>query len=198
MGHIIMETIIQPEWEVNNIVVSAVISDQKIDLPQIAKKLESEYNPGRFPGLVMRSKEPKASFLIFSTGKVVVTGLRNEGDIEKAIMGCMVKLSKIGIPIGKLSFTIQNMVASGDIHMRIDLNEASIIMDNVVFEPEVFPGLIYRMQDPRAVFLLFSTGKFVCTGVKTKDTIAIAVEKVFELLTTLGVARPAINGEKDD
>lgn len=193
-----METIIQPEWEVNNIVVSAVISDQKIDLPQIAKKLESEYNPGRFPGLVMRSKEPKASFLIFSTGKVVVTGLRNEGDIEKAIMGCMVKLSKIGIPIGKLSFTIQNMVASGDIHMRIDLNEASIIMDNVVFEPEVFPGLIYRMQDPRAVFLLFSTGKFVCTGVKTKDTIAIAVEKVFELLTTLGVARPAINGEKDD
>jgi transcription initiation factor TFIID TATA-box-binding protein len=84
--------------------------------------------------------------------------------------------------------TIQNIVASGDLHTSIDLNEASIIMENAMYEPEVFPGLIYRMQEPKTVFLIFSTGRIVCTGAKTKEIVGEAVEKLVNEVKELGLA----------
>jgi transcription initiation factor TFIID TATA-box-binding protein len=162
----------KPEWKIENVVATVVIDlgteGYKIDLNQIAKKYpDTEYNPERFPGLVMRVEEPKATILVFSTGKMVVTGLRQAIDAEPVVNHVINLLKKGGILLeSKPVITIQNIVASGDLHARIDLNEASIIMENAMYEPEVFPGLIYRMKEPKTVFLLFSTGRIVCTGAK--------------------------------
>lgn len=85
--------------------------------------------------------------------------------------------------------TIQNIVASGDLHANIDLNLAAIIMESAMYEPEVFPGLIYRMQDPKTVFLIFSTGRIVCTGAKDKEIVRDAVIKLNKEVRDLDLLR---------
>ncbi|GAG82668.1 unnamed protein product, partial [marine sediment metagenome] len=85
--------------------------------------------------------------------------------------------------------TIQNIVASGDLHTNIDLNMAAIVMEYAMYEPEVFPGLIYRMQDPKTVFLIFSTGRIVCTGAKNKSVVREAVLKLNKEVRELGIAK---------
>jgi transcription initiation factor TFIID TATA-box-binding protein len=85
--------------------------------------------------------------------------------------------------------TIQNIVASGDLHTFIDLNKAAIIMENAMYEPEVFPGLIYRMPDPKTVFLIFSTGKVVCTGAKNKKSVKEAIIKLNREVRELGITQ---------
>ena len=77
---------------------------------------------------------------------------------------------------------IQNIVASANLHGKIDLETAADIMDNVMYEPEQFPGLIYRMPTPKVVMLLFASGKLVCTGAKHEDMVKEAVDKLHVLL----------------
>jgi transcription initiation factor TFIID TATA-box-binding protein len=179
------------DYKIENVVgtVDLVITE-KIDLNKIARKhADVEYNPERFPGLVMRIKDPKATFLIFSTGKMVVTGLRRADQAERAVEKVIKKITKAGIKVSDPKITIQNIVASGDLHTNIDLNMAAIIMEYVMYEPEVFPGLIYRMQDPKTVFLIFSTGRVVCTGAKNKETVREAVLNLNRVVRKLGIAK---------
>lgn len=189
---------IEPEWKIENVVATVSIEletqGEKIDLNQIARKYtDCEYNPERFPGLVMRvgdvaKNEPKATILIFSTGKMVVTGLRQADEASLVVDNVINKMKKAKVNIkGEPEITIQNIVASGDLHTSIDLNEAAIVMENAMYEPEVFPGLIYRMPDPKTVFLIFSTGRIVCTGGKTKEIVGNAIEKLVEQVKEYGV-----------
>ena len=165
-------------------------AEEKIDLNQTARKYtDCEYNPERFPGLVMRVEDPKATILIFSTGKMVVTGLRQAIEAPTVVDNVINKMKKAKVTINsKPEITIQNIVASGDLHTSIDLNEAAIIMENAMYEPEVFPGLIYRMQEPKTVFLIFSTGRIVCTGAKTKEIVGEAIEKLVIKVQDYGIA----------
>ncbi|MBD3187565.1 TATA-box-binding protein [Candidatus Bathyarchaeota archaeon] len=185
---------IKPDWKIENVVATVSIEladpEEKIDLNQIARKYtDCEYNPERFPGLVMRVSDPKATILIFSTGKMVVTGLRKASEAETVVNNVINKMKKAKVDIAsEPEITIQNIVASGDLHTQIDLNEAAIIMENAMYEPEVFPGLIYRMKEPKTVFLIFSTGRIVCTGGKTKEIVGDAIAKLVEQVKEYGVA----------
>ena len=179
------------DYKIENVVGTVELEiKEKIDLNIIARKqVNAEYNPERFPGLVMRITEPKATFLIFSTGKMVVTGLRRADEAAPGVKKVMKKIKKAGIEVTNPKITIQNIVASGDLHTNIDLNMAAIIMEYVMYEPEVFPGLIYRMQEPKTVFLIFSTGRIVCTGAKNKEVVREAVLKLNREVRELGVAK---------
>ena len=179
------------DYKIENVVATVVMEiTEKIDLIQIARKhVNVEYNPERFPGLVMRITEPKATFLIFSTGKMVVTGLRRADEASSGVEKVIKKIKKAGIKVSNPKITIQNIVASGDLHTNIDLNMAAIIMESVMYEPEVFPGLIYRMKEPKTVFLIFSTGRIVCTGAKNKEIVREAVLKLNREVRELGVAK---------
>ena len=106
----------------------------------------------------MRVEKPRATILIFSTGKMVVTGMRKADQAERVVEKVLKNIKKAGIKVSNPEIVIQNIVASGDLHTNIDLNMATIVMKNTMYEPEVFPGLIYRMPDPKTVFLIFSTG----------------------------------------
>ena len=178
-------------YKIENVVATVVMEiTEKIDLNQIVRKHETaEYNPERFPGLVMRITEPKATFLIFSTGKMVVTGLRRADQASPGVKKVMKKIRKAGIEVNNPKITIQNIVASGDLHTNIDLNMAAIVMEYAMYEPEVFPGLIYRMQEPKTVFLIFSTGRIVCTGAKNKEIVREAVLKLNREVRKLGIAK---------
>jgi len=137
----------------------------------------------------MRITDPKATFLIFSTGKMVITGLRRADEASAGVKKIVKSIKKAGINVSNPVITVQNIVASGDLHTFIDLNMAAIVMENAMYEPEVFPGLIYRMKDPKTVFLIFSTGKVVCTGAKNKKFVKEAFIKLNEKVRELGIAK---------
>ncbi len=173
-------------------VVGTVVSDiiEPVDLNLIARHDENvQYNPERFPGLVMRIEKPRGTALIFSTGKMVITGLRAASEADKVVQKIIKNIKKVGIEIKNPVITVQNIVASGDLHTNIDLNMATVVMDDAMYEPEVFPGLIYRMKDPKTVFLVFSTGRIVCTGAKTKSAVRKAVLKLNKYVREIGIAK---------
>lgn len=186
------------DYSLNNIVATAKVEvSEKFDLVKLARKFhEAEYFPERFPGLILRQKDPRATFLIFSTGKMVVTGLEDVNHAEIAVNKLLKKIKKFGIKKSEPEITIQNMVANGDLHQIIDLNKAVLLMEYIMYEPEVFPGLIYNMRNPRAVFLLFSTGKYVCTGVKTEETLETAILKLTKQINSMDIASEEVIEEE--
>jgi len=166
-----------------NVVASASL-DQKIDLLAILKVFRNvEYRPKQFPGLVFRLKRPKTATLIFGSGKMVCTGAKSEKMARRAVNKVVRELKNNGIIIlGKPKITIQNMVASANLHGSIDLETAADILENVMYEPEQFPGLIYRMADPKTVLLLFASGKLVCTGAKSEEMVYESIVKIYGVL----------------
>jgi transcription initiation factor TFIID TATA-box-binding protein len=166
-----------------NIVVSTSL-EHDIPLEKMAAVLpNTEYNPEQFPGLVIRIKEPKTSALIFSSGKVVCTGARTLEKVEESIQKIIEALKKINIEIKiKPKITVQNVVASGTIGMDLNLNKLAMKLDNTEYEPEQFPGLVYKLMEAKATFLLFSNGKIVCTGTKSKEQVMEAIEKLIQVL----------------
>ena len=167
------------EIKIQNIVVSTSL-EHDIPLIKLAEKLpNTEYNPEQFPGLVMRIKDPKTSALIFSSGKVVCTGAKSLTKVKESISKIIKNLTKINIRIRiKPKIVVQNMVASGSIKMDLNLNSLAMKLPNTEYEPEQFPGLVYKLQGTRATFLLFSNGKIVCTGTRSETKLREAVAKL--------------------
>lgn len=175
------------EIKIQNIVVSSDLG-HNIPLIKLAETLpNTEYNPDQFPGLTMRIKEPKTSALIFSSGRIVCTGAKSMTKVKEAIKKIVQNVEKIKIKIAiKPQIKVQNMVASGSIGMNLDLNSLAMTLENTEYEPEQFPGLVYKLAGTRATFLLFSNGKIVCTGTKSETKLREAVSKLVENLAKIG------------
>jgi len=173
------------EIKVVNIVISTSLKHD-IPLEKMAATLSNtEYNPEQFPGLVIRIKEPKTSALIFSSGKIVCTGARSLDKVEESIKKIIKSLEKINVKITiKPEIVVQNIVASGSVGMDLNLNTLAMKLRNTEYEPEQFPGLVYKLIDPevKATFLLFSNGKVVCTGTKSEAEVNKALDKLIENL----------------
>ncbi|MCF7799258.1 TATA-box-binding protein [Candidatus Woesearchaeota archaeon] len=169
-----------------NIVVSTSL-DHDIPLEKMAATLSNtEYNPEQFPGLVIRIKEPKTSALIFSSGNVVCTGAKSLDEVRKSLDKIKETLTKINITITITpEIHIQNMVASGSIGMDLNLNTLAMKLDNTEYEPEQFPGLVFKLNEAKATFLLFSNGKIVCTGTKSEEEVYKAVHMLIDVLKNL-------------
>ncbi|MEM4366502.1 MAG: TATA-box-binding protein [Candidatus Woesearchaeota archaeon] len=169
------------EISIVNIVVSASLG-RDIPLEKMAATLSNtEYNPEQFPGLVIRIKEPKTSALIFSSGNIVFTGARSMEKVRESIRKIMKSLEKINIKIKQEpEVKIQNIVASGSIGMDLNLNVLAMKLENTEYEPEQFPGLVYKLPGARATFLLFSNGKIVCTGTKSEEEVLKALDLLIQ------------------
>jgi transcription initiation factor TFIID TATA-box-binding protein len=168
---------------IENVVASATLN-QRIDLNAVVKGYPGvEYRPEQFPGLVFRLKRPKTATLIFNSGKMVCTGAKSEKESKRAVMKVIRELKKSGIIIiGKPELKIQNIVASANLAGLIDLERSAYSLGRTMYEPEQFPGLIYRMDEPKVVILLFASGKLVCTGAKKEEDVYEAVTKLHETL----------------
>jgi transcription initiation factor TFIID TATA-box-binding protein len=168
---------------IENVVASATLN-QRVDLNAVVKGYPGvEYRPEQFPGLVFRLKRPKTATLIFNSGKMVCTGAKSEKEAKRAVMKVIRELKKSGIIIiGKPELKIQNIVASANLYGLIDLERSAYSLGRTMYEPEQFPGLIYRMDVPKVVILLFASGKLVCTGAKQEEDVYEAVSKLHKTL----------------
>jgi transcription initiation factor TFIID TATA-box-binding protein len=164
--------------KIQNVVASATLN-QKVDLNAVVKSYPGvEYRPEQFPGLVFRIKRPKTATLIFNSGKMVCTGAKSEKEARRAVMTVVKELKKGGIIIiSKPDLKVVNIVASVSLGGRIDL-EAVSTLGKTMYEPEQFPGLIYRMDEPKVVLLIFASGNLVCTGARKEQDVYDAVHKL--------------------
>ena len=152
----------------------------------------AEYEPEQFPGLIYRLKEPKTALLLFRSGKVVCTGAKSPENVKVAIERVTKQLEKAGIRINKDPvIEVQNIVASSDLGQAINLNAIAISLglEMVEYEPEQFPGLVYRLAEPKVVLLLFGSGKLVCTGARKPQDVEAAVDKITQELRAAGQLR---------
>jgi transcription initiation factor TFIID TATA-box-binding protein len=154
----------------------------ELDLPALAISLEgADYDPEQFPGLIYRMKDPKAATLLFHSGKVVCTGAKSREQVKVAISKVIKQIEKAGIHIkDEPKIEVQNVVATFDLGQQVNLNAVAISLglEKVEYEPEQFPGLVYRMTVPKVVLLLFGSGKVVCTGARTPQDVEEAVDKI--------------------
>ena len=184
------------EPKLQNIVSTANLGCP-LKLRQIALQAKNaEYNPKRFAAVIMRIKEPKTTALIFSSGKMVCTGAKSEDDSRKASRKYAKIIKSLGFKVEFKEFKVQNIVGSCDIKFQIHLNKLNLHLGRLNsndannkgkkyvchYEPEIFPGLIYHMNKPEIVLLIFVSGKIVLTGAKEKQEIFDAFNKIFPLL----------------
>lgn len=164
--------------------VATVNLDCRLDLKAIALHARNaEYNPKRFAAVIMRIREPKSTALIFASGKMVCTGAKSEHESRLAARKYARILQKLDFPVTFKEFKIQNMVGSCDVRFPIRLE--GLGSTHGVFcsyEPELFPGLIYRMVVPKIVLLIFVSGKVVLTGAKRREEIYTAFENIYPVL----------------
>ena len=172
--------------KIQNIVATTSLG-KRIPLVKFAgSQTNSEYNPEQFPGLVLRIKKTKYDVRVFSSVNLVCTGTKSVGQVREVVNQVVKKLTKVKIKIDKKpKINVQNIVASGSVGMVLDLNKLTIQLENTEYEPEQFPGLVYKLPEINATFLLFSNGKLVCTGTKNRDQLENAMTKLLKNLRSL-------------
>ncbi len=181
------KTLLKPEIIIQNVVATGSLK-HGIDLNAIVNAFPHvEWRPQVFPGLIFRLKRPKTCTLIFNSGKMFCTGAKSEKAAGRAIRKVVRELKSEGIIIiGKPEIKTQNIVASIDLGMSIDIEDFIYAIpgrgNQIMYEPEQFPGAFYRMEEPRCVILIFTTGKLVCVGTNREADVYKAVEKFVTIL----------------
>jgi transcription initiation factor TFIID TATA-box-binding protein len=173
---------------IENVVASTGIG-QELDLQSVAMDLEgADYDPEQFPGLVYRTQEPKSAALIFRSGKIVCTGAKSTDDVHQSLRIVFDKLRDLNIQVeDDPEIIVQNIVTSADLGRNLNLNAIAVGLglEKIEYEPEQFPGLVYRLDEPDVVALLFGSGKLVITGGKRPDDAREAVDKIVSRLEEL-------------
>jgi len=178
-----------PTLEIQNVVASSGIG-QEIDLESVAIDLRgADFDPGEFPGVIYRPDDATATCLIFRSGKITCTGAGSIEEVQATVHAAVDALAELGIDVEAPEVTVQNIVSSADLRERLNLNAIAIGLglESVEYEPEQFPGLVYRLDDPDVVALLFGSGKMVITGAKMHDEAEAALEEIIRRLNELGL-----------
>lgn len=176
------------DYVIQNIVVKTSLEiGENLDLNRISVELKNtEYNSERFPGLFARISHPKCVIIIFKNGKLILTGLKSFQHIILVLTQLILKLNKIfkyHIDNNSVQPEVVNIVITANFYKQINLDLTALKLDNTIYEPEVFPGLVYHSLKPvKSVFLIFSNGKIVFTGVNKKKFIEPALLNLKRLL----------------
>lgn len=170
-----------PDFELQNVVATFNLGVDHLDLRAIAlRKPFIEYNPQKFAAATIRIREPRTTALAFASGNMVCTGAKTETEARLAGRKYVRILQKHGIPVSFRNFKIQNIVASAEIPHCLKLMELSRAYGPYVsYEPDLFPGLVFRTTAPKLVFLLFRSGKIVITGARCREEIESTFTSLF-------------------
>ena len=162
-----------PSFELQNVVATFNLGVDHLDLRAIAlHKPFVEYNPQKFAAASLRIRKPRTTALAFASGNMVCTGAKTEIESRLAGRKYVRLLQKHGIPVSFRDFKIQNIVASAEIPHALKLVDLSRAYGPYVsYEPDLFPGLVFRTTSPKLVFLIFRSGKVVITGAKNRKEI---------------------------
>jgi transcription initiation factor TFIID TATA-box-binding protein len=179
------------KYRIENIVISVNLH-ATFDLTTISQSYhDAEFNLNRFPGLCIRLTKPKSTILLFKNGKMIITGLKNSQEAITVVDRIITKLKNIGIQIPENpEIKIVNLVISINLQQRINLDKASLLLMDSIYEPEVFPGIILHVDQPiKCVFLLFSSGKVILTGLKKEEDIIPAIKFLGTQLKTTNILK---------
>jgi len=172
---------VKSNLKIQNIVATTSLGTKVPLVKLVRSQANTEYNPESFPGLILRIKKPKSAVLVFSSGNLVCTGTKSTAQVNEVIAQVIKQLRKIGVKAqGKPKIFVQNIVASGSIDLNLNLNKLALALENTEYEPEQFPGLVYKLNEPNATFLLFSNGKLVCTGTKNRPQLEAAMKQLMK------------------
>ena len=174
--------------EVQNLVASLNFY-VSFKLPEVSRILGADYDPSNFPGAIYRKREGY-TFLLFRNGKSVLAGVKSFDQMHAAIERFKKEAKeKLGIKITKVDIEIQNLVLSLDLHVEINLEHFVHEVYDSYYSPELFPGLTFKIYDPPATFLIFSSGKCVLVGLKRVEDVDRAIAKLCETLNGSGAIR---------
>ncbi len=172
----------KPKVHIENI-VSSITLGIDIDLDKLARSVSGIENPERFPGLIFRVDDPKLAMLIFRTGKIICSGARSQDDIAAAVKRLIAKLREGGITVTKKPVVqIQNIVASSSLDLKVNLDVLATECFDTEYEPEQFPGLVFRLDHPKTVMLIFRSGKIIITGAKTEQDVKRAAARTKDVV----------------
>ncbi len=196
-----------PLVEINQIAASIVIN-QQLDLEELSRVLNTPLSKmNDTPVLVYKFKEQNVvSFLMFSSGKMVCTGAQSEKEVEQAVDSFMKILRYVGIKnTENPSVSIENIFALSRLGVILDLEVVVKTLENCRlvhqaselgerlsyvtqnYKIEAFPWLLHGLKYPRVAIVLFGSGKFVITGVKSEEMVFKAATNFKERLTELGL-----------
>lgn len=168
--------------QIQNIVAS-VATDQKLDLDLLESKFRDVRRKKNFPALVIRLSRPKATILVFGSGSIIFTGIKRLDHLPILTEKVSRRFQEVGLLAEPLPMpTVQNIVASGDFHQTFRLDEVLFTLENTIYEPEVFPGLFYKMHDPKICVTLFSSGKIVITGASSRENLTRGIKLLTQRL----------------
>ncbi|POM63473.1 TATA-box-binding protein [Phytophthora palmivora] len=165
-------------------VVGTVDLKTPLDLKTIALHARNaEYNPKRFSAVIMRLRDPKTTALIFGSGKIVITGGTSEESCRLAARKFTRVIQKLNFPAKFTEFKVRNVMGTCDIRFPIRLE--GLLNDHARFssyEPELFPGLIYKLVEPKLTLLIFVSGKIVLCGARDSNHLHQAIDKMYPVL----------------
>jgi transcription initiation factor TFIID TATA-box-binding protein len=177
------------DMKIENIIAYAQIADN-LDIMKLSESsTDFKYNPDEFNGLTLKFDFPKTAILILTTGKAICTGATNMNEVETSFKRLINKIKNVGLEIkAKPIIETQNVIVSTDLEKDLNLSSISkgLLLENVSYEPDKFPGLIYKIDDFGAILVLFSSGKIVCTGGKNMDNASKAIKMMKVKLSSLG------------
>lgn len=190
------------DYQIVNLVASANLN-ATLDLYNLAVSVPNiEYEPEQFPGAILKLKEPKVSMLLFKNGKVICSGASSEEQIEQGIRKASKLIHEIQPSVkvlDKVTYTVVNLVATGNLHQTLDLFKTAMTLDNVEYEPEQFPGAILRITDPKITLLLFKNGKVICAGAKKEEDLRRGLEKAQKMVKGIkGNTSKTFDDEEDE
>jgi transcription initiation factor TFIID TATA-box-binding protein len=175
--------------EIENIVATTRI-DQELDVAQLGADLpDGTYNAEQFPGVICRLPMTSATMLLYRTGTITSTGANSVQDVKHGYDELFTQLRDLGITVTEEpSISIENLVSSADFETPLNLNALAIGLgvEEIEYEPEQFPGLVYRLDEIPLVVLLFNSGKLIITGAKTETQAQMGVQRVKSRLSELG------------
>ena len=177
-----MPKIQKKSYTIQNVVSTFNGGVQRLNLKTLCMLMHwCQFNPEVFAALIGRLEDPKTTLLTFTSANNVCTGAKSELDSRIACRIMTHIMQEHGIQCSMARFVVQNIVASAytgfPLKLELIAQKHSPLAN---YDPEVFPGLIYRMRNPKIVFLLFREGKLVITGGKKRSQITKAFDIFYE------------------
>uniref|UniRef100_K3WVG6 TATA-box-binding protein n=1 Tax=Globisporangium ultimum (strain ATCC 200006 / CBS 805.95 / DAOM BR144) TaxID=431595 RepID=K3WVG6_GLOUD len=171
-----------------------------IDVKQLALQVRNaDYTPRGFNALVIRFQTPKASLLVYRSGKFLIVGSKSEADTHQALDKFRSILKKLSYPSDLSKFTIANVVGSADLGFKVRLEGLAREHSRFcTYEPELFPGLIYRVVKPKCTLLVFVSGKIIITGYKTREEGEDVLCKMFPVLLQYRIRMESFDSDESD
>lgn len=173
------------EVDVVNIAASGEINAE-VDIEQLAKDSElpvSNYDP-QVSAAFFRFEKEGELVILYRTGKYILRGRNDFDKMHDVNQQFLDFLSSKGINVSDPIFEVKNVVCVGNLQQSVNLSQLVIHLglENTEYEPEQFPGLVYRPSYSRCVLLIFASGKVVITGGRSKEDDESAFSTLFDEL----------------